>query len=738
MLTPLKVLILEDRPADAELMVHELERAGFEPSYQRVESEADYLAQLQKVPDIILADHTMPHFGAPQALDLLKGRALDIPFIVVTGSISEEVAVERIKQGAADYILKDRMARLGQAVKRALEERSLRDKRRKAEEETQQNLARIRALHEIALAITSTLDLPTVLNILLEKIDLFLPFPAATTVRLFNKASGNMEPIACRNLDEKKWKTLGPAIRGGRAHRTADLKAPLVIPDLRKSTEGGERTQFYLDQGLLSYAGIPLTAEEEFLGVLSFYTKQEHQFTREEIDFLTTLAGQAAIAIHNSQLHEEIQASRKELESTNRRLEKSLRELSAFYSALAPLAPGESAAKLMEGIIARLTIATGADAALIRLWDDAKSALALAGHRGFPDYYLKAVEAASPGGAADWVFKSGEPIISPNIAAEPRFKGTIQLQLGLRSCAMLPLKVENRVRGIVHLASQDLGYFNEAQKEQLMTIARQMSIMLENREFFEHLRASRDELERANKIKDEFLSVMSHELRTPLNVVVGYAGMIREGLLGEINPQQDEALRKMLDRANDQLALVNNILYATVLETEHINVESHAVVLGDFLKQLSSTYENPLNKQLTFNWDCSSPLAVVHTDSAKLKHILRNLIDNAFKFTAKGSITVSARVSDQPSAISYQPTQNSQRWVEFKVADTGAGIAIEHLPIIFDKFKQVDSSETRLYGGVGMGLYIVKKFTELLGGTVEVESEVGKGSTFTVRIPLQG
>ncbi|MBI2538992.1 MAG: HAMP domain-containing histidine kinase, partial [Deltaproteobacteria bacterium] len=85
-------------------------------------------------------------------------------------------------------------------------------------------------------------------------------------------------------------------------------------------------------------------------------------------------------------------------------------------------------------------------------------------------------------------------------------------------------------------------------------------------------------------------------------------------------------------------ALVNNIRYATVLETEKVSVERQAVVLGDFLKQLSSAYENPLNKQLTLSWECPSPLAVVHTDSAKLKHILRNLIDNAFKFTAKGSI----------------------------------------------------------------------------------------------------
>lgn len=152
--TPIRVLIVEDRPSDAELMVYELERAGFDPDWQRLETEADYLAQLQSAPDIILADHTLLQFGAPKALELLKETGLDIPIIVVTGSISEEVAVERMKQGAADYILKDRMTRLGAAVSHALQEKKLREEKLQAEDQVQRNLERIRALHEIDVAIT--------------------------------------------------------------------------------------------------------------------------------------------------------------------------------------------------------------------------------------------------------------------------------------------------------------------------------------------------------------------------------------------------------------------------------------------------------------------------------------------------------------------------------------------------------------------------------------------------------
>jgi signal transduction histidine kinase len=125
-------------------------------------------------------------------------------------------------------------------------------------------------------------------------------------------------------------------------------------------------------------------------------------------------------------------------------------------------------------------------------------------------------------------------------------------------------------------------------------------------------------------------------------------------------------------------------------------------------------------------WDYpSEPLAIV-TDGGRLREILVNLINNAIKFTASGSVTVSLRLTED---------LQKREWVELKVADTGIGIAEEHLYRIFDKFYQVDSSETRAYGGTGLGLYIVKHFTEFLGGKIAVASEPGKGSTFTVKIP---
>jgi FixJ family two-component response regulator len=131
---PLRVLILEDREADALLMLHELRRAGFDLDWTRVETEADFLAQLPQEPSVILADCHLPQFSALRALQLVQERGLDIPFLVVTGALGDEAAAECLREGAADYLLKDRMARLGVAVKQALEKKRARDDRRRAEE----------------------------------------------------------------------------------------------------------------------------------------------------------------------------------------------------------------------------------------------------------------------------------------------------------------------------------------------------------------------------------------------------------------------------------------------------------------------------------------------------------------------------------------------------------------------------------------------------------------------------
>jgi signal transduction histidine kinase len=169
--------------------------------------------------------------------------------------------------------------------------------------------------------------------------------------------------------------------------------------------------------------------------------------------------------------------------------------------------------------------------------------------------------------------------------------------------------------------------------------------------------------------------------------------------------------------------MIDQLLEATKIEAGAVKPEFIRVGMTEFLEELKSIYSVPTQKAIAVEWKIPPDLPEVSTDSERLRHILTNLLGNAVKYTNSGGIVLSAR------------HLRDERMVEFKVADTGIGIPPEELPHIFDMFSQVRSSRRHSSGGVGLGLYIVKKFTELLGGDIHVDSEKGAGSTFTLKIP---
>lgn len=151
MAKPIKLLLVEDSPDDADLLLAELRRAGFAPEWKRVETEPDYLAEIKDSPDIILSDYSLPQFSGLQAVKLLRESGLDIPFILISGTVGEDTAVEAMKHGASDYLLKDRIARLGSSIEQALAQKRLRDAGKRADEEILEQLRELRRWHEATL-----------------------------------------------------------------------------------------------------------------------------------------------------------------------------------------------------------------------------------------------------------------------------------------------------------------------------------------------------------------------------------------------------------------------------------------------------------------------------------------------------------------------------------------------------------------------------------------------------------
>jgi signal transduction histidine kinase len=254
-------------------------------------------------------------------------------------------------------------------------------------------------------------------------------------------------------------------------------------------------------------------------------------------------------------------------------------------------------------------------------------------------------------------------------------------------------------------------------------LGNQAAIAIYNSRLYEQTRNQATELEKSNKIKDEFLGVMSHELRTPLNIIMNYTEALRMGMLGKMSIDQTRGTEKIKSQAGHLLALINGILEITKIESGTSTVHREPIDLDSFINEMRSDYLLPTEKKLTLHWEHPADLPVIQSDRAKLKHILTNLVNNAIKFTEYGSVIISAR------------TLEDGQQLELKVADTGPGIPRELIPTVFDKFRQIDSTTTRGHSGAGLGLYIVKTFVELLDGSVSVESRVGEGSVFSVRLP---
>jgi len=188
--------------------------------------------------------------------------------------------------------------------------------------------------------------------------------------------------------------------------------------------------------------------------------------------------------------------------------------------------------------------------------------------------------------------------------------------------------------------------------------------------------------------------------------------------------------------------MINTLLYATTLENEPSALELREFSAENLLAELRANYAVTVPQQVTMHWHYAANLPTMNTDRRKLRQILDNLIGNAIKFTEHGKVTVTASARqptlDNSCAEEHERRPSPTHWIEFAVTDSGVGIPPDRVTKIFDKFYQVDSSETRRYGGVGMGLYIAKKYVELLGGTIAVASTEGKGSTFTVTVPCEG
>jgi signal transduction histidine kinase len=236
------------------------------------------------------------------------------------------------------------------------------------------------------------------------------------------------------------------------------------------------------------------------------------------------------------------------------------------------------------------------------------------------------------------------------------------------------------------------------------------------------MRKAKEAAETADRAKTEFIATLSHELRTPLSIILGYIELLLDGGFGEVLVKQQDVLARVQQNSRQLLELISGLLDLSRLDAGRLPVEFTEVGVPELLRAIEREIAGLHHQtQLDFVWQIDESLPLVCTDPAKLKVVIKNLIGNAVKFTKQGSITVE--------------TQPHAGGVEIRVVDTGVGIPKEALPVIFEPFQQLDAAQGQ---GTGLGLHIVKRLLALLGGSITVDSEVGRGSTFCVWVPATG
>jgi signal transduction histidine kinase len=289
----------------------------------------------------------------------------------------------------------------------------------------------------------------------------------------------------------------------------------------------------------------------------------------------------------------------------------------------------------------------------------------------------------------------------------------------LRAVLAAPLTLRGEVIGALAAGWHERGGpFPDKIRRLVRGLAHQAVTALENNRLVRNLRA-------ANNLKSEFIGTMSHELRTPLNAIIGYNELLAEGQFGALSAEQRHVCAKILESSRQLLELIQATLDVSRMESGAMPVALGPVdvraLLGEVRSQVPSGW---IKDGVRLSFEVDPDLPVLESDRGKLKMVVRNLVHNALKFTDAGSVVVSARIADGGGTLAIS------------VADTGIGISQEGQAIIFEMFRQVDGSDRRRHDGVGLGLYIVRRLTALLGGTLTVESEVGRGSTFHLHLPL--
>ncbi|MGH7309069.1 MAG: GAF domain-containing protein [Candidatus Rokuibacteriota bacterium] len=468
--------------------------------------------------------------------------------------------------------------------------------------------------------------------------------------------------------------------------------------------------------------GVPMLREGAPIGVFFIWREDVRPFTDKQIELVTTFADQAVIAVENARLLTELQARTAELT-------RSVEQLTALGEVGRTLSSTLDLDTVLQTIVARASQLAGADACSVFEYDEASEAFHLRTTHSL-DEEVVAIARRTPirkgEGVQGRMAITRQPVQIPDIAAEDAYRGPLRdilARTGTRALLAIPLLREDQLIGGLTVNKKTPGEFPPEVVELLKTFATQSALAIQNARLFREIADKSHQLEVASQHKSEFLANMSHELRTPLNAIIGFSEALTERMFGDLTDKQDEYLKDIYASGQHLLSLINDILDLSKIEAGRMDLDRTDFEVSQAIDNaLMLVRDRAARRDITLRQSVDQRLGQIRADERKIKQVLLNLLSNALKFTPEGGrIEVRAAIVDGMAEIS--------------VADTGVGIAPEDQEAVFEEFRQVGATAKHVEG-TGLGLALSRKFIELHGGRIWVQSQVGVGSTFTFTLPL--